>query len=261
MIGRVRLQRIEGSPVTLHFSPGYRRRAETLGALIQEAHTFLGAWLGVDGSTTLAVLRFSNWSRLRRAPYGYPHSSPERATIYAPARYPPRFLNRAQALYDAVPVEQQRAFGEGEEVPSRIAEFYDLVAVHELGHLFIHHLALLPGTRWLTELIANLFATAFFVERRPDLANCWLAWAAIQAAQPVEWRPLAEIEAGYTQLDFRSASHLQGRLTLEAARLWQQQGAAVATEIVQQFSGAHDPVRRRFQIVAPDFRWEPPTSS
>lgn len=256
MSARVRLQRIESDPVTLHFSPGYGVRAQQLGTLVTEAHRFLADWLGVEARTTLSILRQESWRHLRRAPYGYPHSSPERATIFAPAHYPPRLVSRLRALYEAAPPAlQQRLCAEGKALEAQIRTFYDLVAIHELGHLFIHHLQLALGTRWLTELIANLFATAFFVEARPDLAPCWLVWAAIQAEQAVPHRTLAAYEAHYAVLDFANANFYQGRLNLAAHTLWQRQGRAIAPALVAHFSLQAEAVAARFAQVAPSFAW------
>lgn len=257
MVSRIRLQRIEGDPVTLHFSPDYHPRAQRVGKLVEEAHHFLTEWLGVEAHTTVSLLRRENWRHLRRAPYGYPHSSPDHSTIFVPATYPPPWIDRSRALYEAAPERLQRKVcGEEDELRRQIAAFYDLVAVHELGHLFIHHLKLALGTKWLTELIANLFATAFFVERRPELAECWLAWADIQSSQDVPFQSLEAYEANYSSLSFANASYYQGRFNRHALRLWQQHGRALAAPLIERFSLLPHVVDERFSKVAPDFQWE-----
>ncbi len=256
MTSRVRLQRIEGQPVTLHFSPGYRPRAERLGELVADAHRFLAAWLDVEAQTTLSVLRRENWRHLRRAPYGYPHSIPERGTIFAPAHYPPRLLERARALYHAAPPPMQQALcSDPQALRAQISLFYDLVAIHELGHLFIYHLQLVLGAQWLTELVANLFASAFFLERRPDLAQCWFAWADIQASVEVPHRELDAYEAHYTTLDFTNASYYQGRFNQRARAIWQAEGPAIAPALVAGFSRRSGWLLARFRAVAPGFTW------
>ncbi len=256
MASQIRLQRIEGEPVTLHFSPDYLERARRVGALVVEAHHFLAGWLGVEAHTTVSVLRRENWRHLRRAPYGYPHSNPERSTIFVPATYPPPWRERARALYQAAPPAlQQQLPGAEELLDKQIVTLYDLAAVHELGHLFIHHLQLALGTHWLTELVANLLAVAFFVEERPDLAECWLAWAAIQAAQEVPHRSLRAYEENYASLGFVNANFYQGRFNQEAFQLWQRHGRAIAPPLVATFSLRPDAVRARFRGVAADFGW------
>ncbi len=256
MSSRIRLQRLAGDPITLHFSPGYGERAHRLGTLVEAAHRFLSEWLGVEAQTTVSVLRRENWRHLRRAPYGYPHSSPERATIYVPATYPPAWIERARSLLHAAPLALRQRLPEGEEpLDKQIATFYDLVAVHELGHLFIHHLRLALGTQWLTELVANLFATSFFVEARPDLATRWLAWADIQASQQVPHRSLTEYEEHYAALSFANATYYQGRFNQEALRLWQAQGRALGGALVARFSLRPDRVAARFEQVAPGWEW------
>src|SRR5688500_15575078 len=98
---RIRLNRIEHPPMTLHFSPGYGARAQALASLVAPAYRWLAEWLAVDMPFTLSVLRRHNWEVMRRVPYGYPHSNASRMTIYVPARYPPRLIARLQSMLDA----------------------------------------------------------------------------------------------------------------------------------------------------------------
>ncbi|MGB0387570.1 MAG: hypothetical protein ACPGWR_22350 [Ardenticatenaceae bacterium] len=254
MIRSIRLHRIQSEPVTLHFSPGYGVRAQKLGKLVLEGHLFLSEWLGVEARTTLSVLRRESWRPMRRAPYGYPHSVPDKATIFAPAHYPPRIINAQRAIYEAAaPSLQQRVHDEATPIDTQIKKFYDLVAIHELGHLFIHHLRLALGTHWLTELIANLFATAFFVESRPDLATDWLAWADLQASLDVPYRSIEQYDAHYNTLDFANANYYQGRLNQHALQLWQQHGRDIAPTLINHFSLRPQAVATRFAHIAPDF--------
>lgn len=262
MSSQVRIHRIQSDPLTLHFSPGYAARAQRLGKLVVEGHRFLAEWLGIEARTTLSILRRESWRRLRRAPYGYPHSVPDKATIFAPAHYPPRLISRLRALYEAAPPSLQQKVGAiscpagtSHSLDAQIKLFYDLVAIHELGHLFIHHLQLSLGTHWLTELVANLFATAFFVEERPDLACQWFAWAEIQALASVPYRSLAEYEHYYTKLDFVNANYYQGQLNLQAKQIWVQEGRNIAKPLIEQFSLAPKVVTARFKQVAPGFAW------
>lgn len=253
MNARVRLHRIEADPVTLHFSPGYGERARDLGALVAEAHRYLEAWLGVQAHTTLSVLRQENWRYLRRAPYGYLHSSPEQSTIFVPARYPPRLVERTRGLYEMASPELRQQLCNEADLQAQIDTLYRLVVVHELGHLFIHHLRLALGTHWLTELVANYLATGFFMEARPDLAACWFGWAEIQASLDVPHRSLEAYEAHFDQLTFANASFYQGRWNQEALRLWQAQGRDLLLPLLAQFSLQHEPVLARFRLTAPEF--------
>ena len=253
---QIRLHRVQSEPVTLHFSPGYAKRAQTLGKLVREAHFFLAEWLGVQARTTLSLLRRESWRRVRRVPYGYPHSIPDKGTLFAPAHYPPRLVSRQRALFEqASPALQAAICEDRSQIDIAIKHFFDLVAIHELGHLFIHHLQLHLGTRWLTELVANLFATAFFVEVRPDLAATWLAWSELQANLPVLYRSLDAYEAHYASLDFANSNYYQGRFNQKALDLWQQHGRELAPTLIKSFSSHPEAVMTRFSQVAPPFEW------
>ncbi len=252
----IRLHRVQSDPVTLHFSPGYAKRAQTLGKLVSEAHFFLAEWLDVEARTTVSLLRRESWRRVRRAPYGYPHSTPDKSTLFAPAHYPQRLISRQRVLFEqATPVLQQKICEDRHKIDDAIKQFFDLVAIHELGHLFIHHLQLQLGTRWLTELIANLFATAFFVEVRPDLALTWLAWSELQVELDVSYRSLEAYETGYTSLDFANSNYYQGRFNQKALLLWQTHGRELAPILIHSFSSQPDTIMTRFSQVVPTFEW------
>ena len=252
----IRLHRIKSEPVTLHFSPGYAQRAQKLGQLVREAHNFLSEWLGVKAHTTLSVLRRESWRHVRHVPYGYPHSTPNKGTIFAPAHYPPRLISRQRALYEAAsPSLQQQLCDDASAIDTQIRHFFDLVAIHELGHLFIHHLQLALDARRLTELVANLFATAFFVEVRADLAADWLAWAELQASLEVPYRSLEEYDTRYTTLDFANSNYYQGRFNQQALQLWQKHGREIAPALINNFSLRPEAVAARFGQVAVGFEW------
>jgi hypothetical protein len=202
------------------------------------------------------VLRLEIWRHLLRAPYGYPHSSPERSTIYVPATYPPPWIERSRALYESAPAHLQQQLGtDNSSLKKEIIQFYDLVTVHELGHLFIHTLELALGTHWLMELVSNLFATAFFMESRSDLAGPWFTWAELQASQEVPVRTLAQYEERYTGLSFSNASYYQGRFNLLARQLWEEQGYGIRDSLIEQFSLKEAAILERFRVVAPGFTW------
>lgn len=253
---RIRLNRIENPPITLHFSPGYDNRAGALGTLISGAYHWMAAWLGVEMRFTLSVLRRHNWEIMRRVPYGYPHSNASRMTIFVPARYPPRLIERLVDLVDRADAAQREPVLEGfATVDASIMRFLDLVAVHELGHLFVASLQLELGAKWLHEFVADLFATAYFADAAPDFLPFWLAWARLQASQKVAHTSLSDYEAHFGKLDFANANYYQGLFNLRAYAVWQSEGKRVASRLIAEFSHQPDVLKQRLEGVIGTVEW------
>jgi hypothetical protein len=258
MNSRIRLNRIINPPLTLHFSPGYDARAHIVGSLVNAAYRWLAGWLGVEMPFTLSILRRENWEVMRQVPYGYPHSNPGRMTIFVPARYPPRLVARLAALVESAdPALQADVLKEFPTIDASIFRFLDMVAVHELAHLFIASLKLELGAKWLTEFVADLFATAYFAENAPTHLPFWLAWARLQTAQPVLYTSLSDYETLQGKLDFVNANFYQGQFNLWAYEVWQREGKAVAPRLIETFSAQPDVLKRRLEGVIGSVNWLP----
>lgn len=256
MNSRIRLNRIINPPLTLHFSPGYDARAHIVGSLVNAAYRWLSEWLNVEMPFTLSILRRENWEVMRQVPYGYPHSNSSRMTIFVPARYPPRLITRLSSLVEAAtPDLQADVLKDFPTVDASIFRFLDMVAVHELGHLFITTLQLELGAKWLTEFVADLFATAYFAENTPTYLSFWLAWARLQTAQSVPYTSLADYETLQGKLDFVNANFYQGQFNLWASEVWQREGQSVAPRLIDSFSHQPEVLKRRLEGVIGAVGW------
>jgi hypothetical protein len=256
MNNRIRLNRIEHPPITLHFSPGYDAHAHEVGAIVARAYRWLAEWLGVEMRFTLSVLRRHNWEVMRRVPYGYPHSNASRMTIFVPARYPPRVVARLETLVESADDTLREAVVDGlPSLEAAIVHFLDLVAVHELAHLFIAHLQLELGAKWLHEFVADLFATAYFSDGAPETLPFWLSWARMQAAQTVTQPSLETYEANRDSLDFATSNYFQGKFNLWAYDVWRREGRDVAPRLVAEFSYQPETLKQRLEGVIGPVEW------
>lgn len=251
----VDLKRIDEPPVITFFSPGYESRALRLRALLVEGQGYLTGLLGVNETTYLGVLRHYDWQRLRRVPYGYPHSNPDSQSIYAPARYPPRILAPTRAIVAAAPEALRTALLDGGvALDEQIASFFDLVLVHELAHLFIHRCRLELGTRWLTEFTANYLSYCYLAARQPALARQWMQWAEIQAAiDPVTHRSLTAFDEKVGQIDFTNFNWYQGQFNLKVRTIYAEQGEGFVRALVARFALTPEVVLARVNEMAPSF--------
>ncbi|MCZ7569644.1 MAG: hypothetical protein M5U01_13835 [Ardenticatenaceae bacterium] len=255
MLRNLDLPRIDAGRVLVYYSPGREARARRLLTLVQDAQQYLTQLLRVDVRVILAVLDRDDWRRSRRAPYGYPHSNPASRTVFAPAEYPARLYARSRKIFETAPPElRARLIANGETLFRQVATFFDLVLVHEVAHLFIHERRLELGTQWLLEFSANYLTYCYLSDCQPGIRYRWDVWAEMQAALPdITYRSLEEFEANRGRIDFANFSWYQGQFNLKARQLYEQQGVAFVTRLVEAFALTPDVVLARVDRLAPSF--------
>ena len=170
------LQNMEGSPFPVLCSAGAEGRAEKVSALLERAHRYLRGVLGFDPVLRLLVLSPDDWAEHAAFPlYGMPHYT-ERDTIIVSAG-PADFWQGVVRMLDGVLTQDQRAevetvYGMADGKPDMSA-YADLIAVHELGHLFHEQVPFAFPRLWLMELFANLCVHAYLAEKEPERVPLW----------------------------------------------------------------------------------------
>lgn len=157
----------------VYASPGTETRAHAIAARAEQAYRFFQGVLNQHTKVQALILSPEDWGRFASHPmFGMPHYVDMHTLIVAgqeaemwkmivpPMEYLPP--NVASALY--------KAYGQADSSVS-IAPFMDLLALHEMVHLFINQAAdagdfHLPR-RWLTELCCNLGLHAYVVNEEP----------------------------------------------------------------------------------------------
>jgi hypothetical protein len=194
---------IVGYGLPVYASPGTEGRAQAISVRCANAHRFLRAALGADAAARVLVLAPQHWQRFTGSPmFGVPQTVDVQTVVVAgedaglwtlivppPGALPPA---AAQAL--------RRVYGRSDGVIA-IGTFMDLLAVHELGHVFIDQTAgafdFHRPRRWLVELFCNLGLHAYV--------------AAVEPAQMEHLTtfPRAMIALGHTHLPHRQLADFE----------------------------------------------------
>lgn len=153
------------SEFTVHFTPGYKQRAEYLAKILIEANHFFSDSLGVEYDYTLAVLDEKQWNQLNSPyPYGLPWNNAFKPyVVFMPADTShgaviddlSNFLKRSDAI-----------------------KYVDNIGFHEAGHTYVCEYIYngrftdpeIPF-RWFDELMANYFCYAFLRSVHPEMAD------------------------------------------------------------------------------------------
>lgn len=177
-------------------------------------------------SVTLMVLSEADWKDRVRHPYGFPFqrtSLSEGLYLFAPARYPERFLWRLRETM--LPAAKQN------RLPGRIEDFLDLNLGHELAHAVQVAWGLRTRVRWVDEFLANYLYLLALQQAYPQLYPQALAWGERLATLTPSQPSLSNYERKPSSLS--DQLWFQGAFTTQAA-LWVAQGEPMLRALLAQ---------------------------
>jgi hypothetical protein len=160
-----------GFAFPVYASAGMEQRAHHIAGRCERAHRFLADTLRARADLTVLVLAPEDWRAYTTPPriYGMPHY-PDAWTL-AVAGENNEFWRSQVPPLDVLPlpVADTIRFAYGQPDGSLdLSPFFDLLAVHELSHLFHEQSAWQPPRLWLMELFCNLCLHAYTAVQEPD---------------------------------------------------------------------------------------------
>lgn len=232
--------------VPTYYTPGYGQRARYLGELCSQAIDYLRApeQLGFTPRVRLLVLGPADWKKYARIPaYGMPHTVDDSTLVVAAednllwqGMVPP-----AERLTTTQATAVRQVYHTMQGRPSMMP-FYDLLALHELGHAFFRQARLGRPRYWLDELFANLMLHTFVAERQPGLLPTLEVFPQLVVdgtdARSLTYTSLADFERQYGRMENvepRNYGWYQCRLHRAAARIYSRQGATALPALWRAF--------------------------
>ncbi len=157
----------------VYYRSGHHARAETIALRIKNAVSFQQAVLGFQPVINLLVLGTGDWNKYatRGAVYGMPHYNEKDKKLIVAAEDNPfwkSFLPPLEVLPDDL-ASSIRATYRNTEGQLSMQAFFDLLAIHELGHAFHMQGGLIMHRPWLGELFANILLHTYIAEKEPAL--------------------------------------------------------------------------------------------
>ncbi len=239
------LQNTEGYPFPVLFGAGARLRAEQIAARLERAHRYLKEVLEFDPKLRLLVLPPEYWSEHTAYPlYGMPHYVGRETIVMGDE--PAEFWQGVVGMLEGVLTPAQRAEAEATygTVDGRIdiSTFADLIAVHELGHLFHEQVPIAFPRLWLRELFCNFCVHAYLAAREPEQVPLWTMLPERMMALPadrVRHRSLDDFERLYVDVGPENYVWYQFRLAVAAGEIYDAAGADALRRLYQLFA-AHE---------------------
>lgn len=169
----VALEELKGFTQTFYYSPGCEGRAKEIAVLMEQAGNYFQQQIGFTPKTTLYILAPKHWKDIAAKPllevYGFPHNlDHERLAIAAEDNaFWRSFLPPVEQLSPSIAAQVKKAYGKADGSYSMMP-FFDLLALHEMGHSYTAQAGLKMQRNWMGELFVNIMLHTYVAEQQPE---------------------------------------------------------------------------------------------
>lgn len=153
------------------YSNGYEPRAQAIAQQVQHAMEYFEQLLNSRAEVTLLVLSESDWPQYTKMPVvGMPHYKNSKELVVAAHDNAlwKSFIPPLNELPEALATQIQNTY-KTEDGTLSMRPFFDLLAIHELGHAFHFQAGIQTQRKWMGELLVNLMLHTYIAEQSPQL--------------------------------------------------------------------------------------------
>ncbi len=164
------LNRLEGFKTETYYSHGAKEIAETMARRCDNVSLFYKSLIDYEPTVILLVLSPTDWSKYTYFPvYGMPHYDDTKTLIVAAEDndFWKSFIPPLDQLPSALAAQISSTYSANNSLTMR--GFFDLLAIHELGHAFHIQGGLKMQRSWMGELFSNILLHTYIAEREPEL--------------------------------------------------------------------------------------------
>jgi hypothetical protein len=216
-------------------SAGVEARAEAIGRIAADSYEYLAGLLGFRPEAQVLVVNEADWPNATQTPiYGLPNAW--NGTLVVAGTEAPLWSSFAEMVAEGDRAEFEAAYGTPDG-SIRLGPFMDLVAVHEVAHIFHQGTQHFPRL-WLQELFANLCLHAWVADRSPaDLETLTTMPRLGCKAPAASWAHSSreDFELFYTDMGGPNYVWYQFRLQVEAGALYDRAGTGVVRRLFDVF--------------------------
>jgi hypothetical protein len=216
-------------------SEGLELAAEPIARSAADSYEYLAALLDRQPEAQLLVLSEADWATKSEVSlYGLPNAS--NGTLTVAGTEAPFWADLAAMVTETDRPELDSVYG-GTDGKLRFGPFFELIAVHEVGHLFHEGVVHFPRV-WLQELFANMCLHAWVERRAPGSLATLLTLPRLGAKAPAEnweYRTGDDFERVYSSMPGPNYVWFEFRLQVEAANLYERGGEASVRRLFDAF--------------------------
>ena len=168
------LEQLQGFTQTFYYSPGHEARVKSIAVFMENAGNYFQKEIGFTPRTTLYILAPQHWKEVAAKPlhevYGFPHNIDHACLAIAAEDndFWRSFLPPVDKLPPAMAAQVAKAYGKADGSYSMMP-FFDLLALHEMGHSYTAQAGLKMHRKWMGELFVNIMLHTYVAEKQPEL--------------------------------------------------------------------------------------------
>jgi hypothetical protein len=168
------LKELKGFTQTYYYSSGREQRAKSIAVFMENAGVFFQKEIKFIPKTTLYILAPEHWKDFLPKPlhdvYGFPHNIDDihLAVATDDNDFWRSFLPPVNQLPTSIAEQVTKAYGKADGSHSMMP-FFDLLALHEMGHSYAAQAGLKMHRKWMGELFVNIMLHTYVAEKQPEL--------------------------------------------------------------------------------------------
>ncbi len=192
-----------GQTVAWH-SANAKDRATSIQEELQKADQYFNSWMGVQPEYQMYVLSPEDWKKYAHPQiiYGMPHYNGKGQLIVAAEDN--IFWKRNTPSLDRLSQESAKQMKETYGNPPSLMSAFDLLAIHELGHVYQQKAGMVKQRNWLNELLCNILLHTYLAENHEERIPNILVFAKsnIEAFPPdrLKYTALKDFDEKYNEL-------------------------------------------------------------
>ncbi len=200
------LNQLKGYQTNTYFSKGTEAKARRMAQQLDSVMAFYAEHLQFTPTVTLLILAPEDWSKFTKFPfYGMPHYTNNKTLIVASENND--YWKSMEPAVDKIPADYGRLIKEtytDKNGSVTMEPFFDLLAIHELGHAYHNHGGLVMQRIWMGELFPNILLHTYIAEKEPELLKALTTFPKMVVAttntSKLRYTTLQELETNYNQI-------------------------------------------------------------
>jgi len=208
-----------------YYSPGNAERAKIIVARCDRAIKYVNGLVGFTPNVSLFILNSEHWKKYATFPlYGMPHYTDDKRLVIASEDndFWKSFIPPLDQLPPDLATKIKNAYTTADGSMSMMA-FFDLLALHELGHGFHQQGGLTMQRLWMQELFPNIMLHTYIAENESANLPALEAFPEMVVAAGTtgyEYTTLADFEKRYDNMDPKNYGWYQCRLHVAGKNIY-----------------------------------------
>lgn len=165
------LQSLGGYKNKVYYSQGNDERAKLMAERLERVNIFYQDKVSFEPKVTVLILNQQDWGKFTTFPvYGMPHYDEKRDFLIVASEDNDFWKSFIPDLSQLPKSQADKISSTYVNKNNRLTmqPFFDLLAIHEIGHAYHHQAGLTMQRKWMAELFCNILLHTYIAEIEPD---------------------------------------------------------------------------------------------